>query len=525
MWFVGRLVEVASGRTRSAVGTIDAAGQVVLKPVRTSFGAEPVAGPQGTRWTVVEGGLGRIEDDLTVTTVPVGGAIPGPLPGLVLGSDGLLWVHVVRPDGPVIARVRADGSIASTVPLPEHGPVPPSFGVVGPDGAAYFGVARGFLRVSTDGQVRLVLKTGKTRPTDGPGESVVFAGRIHHLVRFGCCYGGYDYGDWREPGRLDLDGRAFPVVTGRALGPVVPEGSVTIEVQVAGDRGTPGGTVTVVDHTYFTHHGFGGDSYAPVATADLDAGGRARVTVPVSRFSVGFHVDYPGSSTYHGTTSLDVRYQRDTRSETERYVSHVYRDLLRREPEPAGMQYWTATLNRGTPRTAVAHALAISTEHRERFVDGLFRRYLGRDADRAGRDSFVADLARGATMNQIRASILGSQEYFVRRGGGTVDGFISALYQQVLDRQPDAQGRAFWRTELARGVSKPTVASALLASQEAQRRLVDGHFQDLLRRGVDSGGRDHWVSLLQRGFREERLIADLIGSQEYYGRAVAGTYG
>jgi len=506
MYYSARVLDANFATTGWVAGAIDATGDVTYKASSTALDGELVAGPDGTYWTT---GLVRINADLTTTAIQR----PGDrVTGAVLGADGLLWVSYVTAERPAVARLRADGSVVSTTALP--GPVVAGGGIApGPDGAVYIATERGYLRVTADGQIRPVLKRGETQDhiTLIPGESVLFAGDIFYVA------------EYNPSGRLDLDGRSVPLVIARTEGPVTSGGTVTVSIEVTGAQGTPRGAVTVMDHRCCLRSQ---NRYEPAGSATLDAGGRARITYQVADTGVSdrFHVDYSGSSAYLGTTSLDIAYQAQNGSETERYIAQTYEDLLNRQPEPAGLQYWTGELGRGTPRTAVSYALAISSEHRERFVDALFRDYLNRAAERAGRDSFVADLSRGATMNQIRASILGSQEYYVRFGGGSVDGYITALYEEVLNRQPDAPGRTFWRNELARGVSKPTMASALLSSQEALRRLVDARFQQLLRRGVDTGGRDYWVSLLQRGFREERLIAELIGSDEYYRAAVAGRY-
>lgn len=509
MWFVADTAETGQNEHTWGVGNIDTTGAVAFSRSQRysefSIPGELVTGPQGTRWTIITRHttteLARVEDDFTVTRFPTLATTVG---GAVLGPDGLLWVSVSRPDGPAVLRLRADGSVASTVRLP----VAAGAAVVGPDGAVYFAVERGYLRVTTDGQVRPVLAAGDTGDyfPHTPAESASFAGDIYFAS-------GWDLN------KLDLDGRTVPSVatqlTNRA------DGTVTVTVSVTGGSAPATGTVTVVE-IFCCYHGMA--NAERTASAALDAAGRASLTFRPGQLTTAFHVDYSGDTRYLGTATLDSPLEADSRSETERYIAQTYADLLNRQPEPAGLQYWTGELGRGTPRTAVSYALAISSEHRERFVDALFQDYLNRSAERAGRDSFVSDLSRGATMNQIRASILGSQEYSVRFGRGTVDGYITALYQEVLNRQPDAQGRAFWSGELARGVSKPTMASALLSSQEALRRLVDARFQQLLRRSVDTGGRDYWVSLLQRGFREERLIAELIGSDEYYRAAVAGRY-
>jgi len=436
-----------------------------------------------------------------VTPVDVGGTVTGTP---ALGPDGLLHVPAIA-GGTFLVRVRADGTRASTVPLPIEG----GDAVAGPDGAVHLSVPRGYLRVGADGQVRPLLRNvvGDAVVLGRPGESVAFGGDLLSVGTGG-----------QGAGAFDLDERAVPLVDAASEGAPGPDGRVTIAVTVSGTGTPPSGTVSVVELRCCDGEAA---QAVTIGSAALDAAGRARVTVTATDGAVGFWVDYPGDRTHAGTTSIQVPYL-DPGGEVGRYVNQAYVDLLGRTPEQAGFDYWSVQLLDGAPRTAVAHALVISTEHRQRLVERLFRDHLDREADPAGRDAFVADLARGATIDQVRASILGSREFFVRAGDGTVAGFVEALYGEVLGRTADAAGRAYWSAQIAAGVSLPTVASALLASEEADERLVDRHFQDLLRRPVDPGGRAYWAGLLQGGFREERLVAELIGSDEYHRAAVAG---
>src|SRR5262249_41580871 len=59
------------------------------------------------------------------------------------------------------------------------------------------------------------------------------------------------------------------------------------------------------------------------------------------------------------------------------FVSALYRNLLARDADGAGLAAWTALLDRGVPRGIVSTAVAQSGEYRTRVVNDLYRRALG----------------------------------------------------------------------------------------------------------------------------------------------------
>ena len=115
------------------------------------------------------------------------------------------------------------------------------------------------------------------------------------------------------------------------------------------------------------------------------------------------------------------------------------------------------------------------------------------------------------------ASFFSSPEYF-DSVGGTNPLFIDALYAAVLDRAPDAQGRAFWVERLDDGTPRGELSSQVFSSVESGGRRVDGLYDKLLNRAPDAGGRDYWAQYLTTG-DEIALTALLIDSPEYQDRA------
>src|SRR5207302_911227 len=127
-----------------------------------------------------------------------------------------------------------------------------------------------------------------------------------------------------------------------------------------------------------------------------------------------------------------------------------------------GLAYWAGGLTAGLfTRLQVVSAIDTSLEYRINVVQGLYMKYLHRAADALGLVGLVNFLAAGGTIEQEKAILLGSAEYYTNRGGGTNNGFLTALYQDVLERTIDTAGQNFFNQELALGFSRTTVATQL----------------------------------------------------------------
>ncbi len=70
-------------------------------------------------------------------------------------------------------------------------------------------------------------------------------------------------------------------------------------------------------------------------------------------------------------------------------------------------------------------------------------------------------LQAGGTFEEVAAGLTSSQEYFVLEGG-TNQGFIMGLYQEVLNRTPSSAEIAGWETALDNGESRFDVSLTFL---------------------------------------------------------------
>ncbi len=146
----------------------------------------------------------------------------------------------------------------------------------------------------------------------------------------------------------------------------------------------------------------------------------------------------------------------------EAFVRLVYQNVLGRQPDSAGLAYWTNQLTGGQQsRGEVMIGFSESSEYlgvtgtaggheaTEGAVHRLYRAYFGRDSDRLGFCFWVGQLEAGRrSLRQISGSFAGSEEFTTRYGALDDSGFVELVYQNVLDRPPDAAGHAFWVAQL-----------------------------------------------------------------------------
>jgi hypothetical protein len=177
-------------------------------------------------------------------------------------------------------------------------------------------------------------------------------------------------------------------------------------------------------------------------------------------------------------------------------VEENYLIFLSRTADSGGLTYWSTRLNNGASPNSVGLGIANSTESATDFITSSYQNFLGRAPEQAGLTFWLGQLQSGVTPPRVQADILGSSEFFAN-AGSTNQGFLTALYQDVLFRAPDSSGNTFWLNALASGVSRTTVAYDFVTSQEAAvDRLTDVAYESILGRAPDSAGLSFWAATL-----------------------------
>ncbi len=187
------------------------------------------------------------------------------------------------------------------------------------------------------------------------------------------------------------------------------------------------------------------------------------------------------------------------------------------EPEHAR---WGPTVELGH-RHALTRSLSVSDEWAGVRIDDLYRTVLGRPADAGGRTFWVGHVAAGATLEQVAAHLFGSDEYFAG-SGSTSGGFVDRLYVDLLGRTADPAGRSHWVDRIDAGTPRSEIAGGFHASIESRRSRVIALFDVVLERDPDREGRRYWEDQL-RHLGDVRLAAFLASSAEHYTRTTGAT--
>ncbi len=126
-----------------------------------------------------------------------------------------------------------------------------------------------------------------------------------------------------------------------------------------------------------------------------------------------------------------------------------------------------------------------------------------------------------SSVEQVQSSILASDEYFAVHGG-TAEGFITGLYQNLLDRSPSAAEVQQWLAVYDSGtVTRYQIAMAIMTSPEARLTEVAQWFQDDLGRSASidtlkvDPGVVAWANLIDEGFGDDTVQAAILSSPEY----------
>ncbi|MEZ5227360.1 MAG: DUF4214 domain-containing protein [Acidimicrobiales bacterium] len=97
----------------------------------------------------------------------------------------------------------------------------------------------------------------------------------------------------------------------------------------------------------------------------------------------------------------------------------------------------------------------------------LYRAVFGRFPDELGCRYWAAQQAGGLTLDAMIDSFAVSAEYRQRYGTNPSDAVaIAQLYRNVLDREPDAAGAAYWQEQLSNGVSRNVMLNSFVDSTE-----------------------------------------------------------
>lgn len=174
----------------------------------------------------------------------------------------------------------------------------------------------------------------------------------------------------------------------------------------------------------------------------------------------------------------------------EEFVEILYLTFMDREGEADGISYWTKQLEDGITRVMVLVGFVNSPEFSDicdrydiargtmqgdgtvlynkgvrDFVERMYVKALERDGETQGIEYWTNCLLLGqVTPEQVAKDYFHSPEYLDKNT--TDEKYVEALYQTFMDREAEAEGKAYWIEKLENSVSRDTVLEGFSNSPE-----------------------------------------------------------
>jgi len=208
------------------------------------------------------------------------------------------------------------------------------------------------------------------------------------------------------------------------------------------------------------------------------------------------------------------------------FVMQLYRDILFREAEEGGLKYWQNLIDTGArSKTLVASNFLESPEF-QAGAGAVARLYFGalnRLPDDAGMDSWMTQVLSGTPVAAIASNFVASSEFTSRFDTQSLESFVDRMYQNVMSRSADANGKAYWVQKLNAGASKGEVVLGFTESPEYQAATAAKvgmtlNYVGLLGRSPEQSGMDFWLAKQAAGTPQIEIIGSFMGTQEYHDR-------
>jgi len=320
----------------------------------------------------------------------------------------------------------------------------------------------------------------------------------------------------------------------------------TSQVTITVDRVTdPGDTValnTTVSATFATE-----DETAIAGTNYTQTTGT--VTIPAGQTSATFTIDIlhvnpqqdgglPGNKVFGigltnpsaqatlnplaNATAVTIKDSNGTQN--QRYINSIFFELLNRPADPGALNFFAPQLSAGTSKEAICLQIegSVNANGRNEYNDNqaniVYQSLLGRNATlnelNAAQALLTNNPTTGGSLQTLKANLLASDEYFAN-AGGTNPGFVQAMYRDILNRNPDAGGEAFY-VNIAANQGRLAAATDLLGQVEAIDDLTNDFYAKYLNRPADDPGQGFYRNELQSNVQLQIIINQFLGSTNEY---------
>jgi Domain of unknown function (DUF4214) len=205
-------------------------------------------------------------------------------------------------------------------------------------------------------------------------------------------------------------------------------------------------------------------------------------------------------------------------SQTGGVVWKFYEQVLHRDPDYAGLQYWINDFLNGGKTGDIAVGFFESTELLNQIIGGYYEQYLGRAADSGGL-SYYEDLRhKTGGPEQIKAGFAVSPEFHalaLAQYGAYPQSWLEALYHRILNRAPSQGDLTFWEQQLAGSTSEYQVALDFFTSPEAFDNDVTGWYYEYLGRAPTLDEQAQYANQMTAGASDRTIEQEITNLPEY----------
>lgn len=269
-----------------------------------------------------------------------------------------------------------------------------------------------------------------------------------------------------------------------------------------------------------------GRRFKPNNSGGTDHGSAATYLAIGSQVNGGFYGQAPSLTNLDGNRNLrpSVDYRTVYGSVIEQWLDADQAEILGGNYENLAFVAKPATKAAPAPPS-----IATGIEARDQ-VFRLYRAYFRRNPDPQGLEYWVGQRAQGVSIDDISEAFAGSAEFAAIYGSVNNPGFVDLVYQNVLGRAGDPNGRSFWAGQLDQGMARGRVMIGFSDSPEFRDQIspviaewdrvgpVARLYQAYFRRLPDTGGLQYWTATgmplaeISQSFAESQEFQNVYGS-------------
>jgi uncharacterized protein YkwD len=215
---------------------------------------------------------------------------------------------------------------------------------------------------------------------------------------------------------------------------------------------------------------------------------------------------------------------------SQAWLFNVYQALLSRTPGQGDYSYWLGAVQQGATHDDVVGAIMQSQEYLvkdgARWLPQVYQTLLGRAPGAGDFNYWLNVLGSGTSHDVVVANIVMSPEY-QNSTGGQPSAWLSKVYQNLLSRPTGAADQGYWMGVLQGGASYADVALQMMQSQEYQlagdRGWLTQLYQTVLDRNPRDGDLAYWVGAIQAGATRAAIVDVFLSSAEFNHRIASGS--